>query len=553
MVLISLHRGFLWAAARRSATSAIDTFRSRPSFTCLLLALIVGACGGGSGGGSTPVTDTPPQSASDDTWRAPANELPADGSYVYLVHSPAGNAAAAKRYLYTQVSSVLAIGSMEGRLSVTVKGNESWFGEMQLPESAAVLIPATYDGLQRYPDHDPARGGLQWWGVMDVCKDLGGWLVIDAAAYSDGRLIALEARFEQSCAPGDVLRGQIRWRADDTSRPPGPVPIPADLWQAPAAGLPAGGNYVYVDSAPADPLGRGVQALHTSDNAAMWSEQVGGYFAIHIRGDHYWDGEFQVMQAEPRLSVGYYGDLRRFPFHNPAKGGLSWSQPDHFCDAVRGWFAVDAVSYTPQGWLSKIELRFEQVCEGQTAPLRGKLRWSISDPNTAPGPVLPVPDTLWQPLSGATPTSTHWYALSTGVDPIGHGNTFLLTPPEAGFAVQATGGILRWQVQGDELWTAEFVAMDVLTQIQPGFYDNLRRPGLHNPTRGALTVTKNGRVCSSVEGWVAVDAVLYVDGVLQEVDLRFEQRCEGTADPLNGRLLWRASEPIPVTQAANKR
>ncbi len=509
MVLTSLHQGSLWAATCRIAASEID--KLKPRLGCLLLALMVGACGGGSGGGGAAVTDTPPpQNASEDTWRAPANEVPTAGSYVYLLHWPAGNAAAAKQYLYTQVSSVLAIGSMAGRLSVTVKGDESWFGEMQLPAAASVLSPSTYDNLQRYPDHDPARGGLQWWGVIEVCKDLGGWLVIDAADYTDGRLVALEARFEQRCTPGDVLRGQIHWRADDMSRPPGPAPIPANLWQAPTAGLPASGNYVYVDSAPADPLGRGVQALHTPDNAAMWSEQVGGYFAIHIRGDHYWDGEFQVMQTEPRLSVGYYGDLRRFPFHNPAKGGLSWSQPDRFCDAIRGWLAVDAVSYSPQGWLSHIELRFEQVCEGQTAPLRGKLRWSVSDPNMAPGPALPIPDSLWQPPSGTTPTTTHWYALSTGVDPIGHGNTFLLVPPEAGFAVQATAGILRWQVQGAELWKAEFVAMDVLTQIEPGFYESLRRPGLHNPTRGALTVAKNGRVCSSVEGWVAVDSVLYV-------------------------------------------
>ena len=514
----------------------------------LALAAVLAACGGGGStdATSTPV-DQPPQESTDGLWRAPVGAMPADGNAVYLLHQPGTDPAQAKAYLYTATTAMLTVAAQDARVSVTIRGDESWFGEMQAPDGVVVLAPTLYDGLQRYPDHDPARGGLQWWGVMAVCEELAGWLAVDGTTTSDGRLVALEARFEQRCSTGDILRGQIRWRADDASRPPGPTPIPADAWQPAADATPASGNYVYLDSPQGEPAGRGVEVLHTPANAAIWTEQVGGYFAIHVRGDHYWDGEFRTMEVEPRLSVGYYGDLRRFPFHNPAKGGLIWGPPEHLCDAVSGWFIVDDVVYAPQGWLSAIELRFEQTCAGQTLPLRGKLRWAIDDPGIAPGPVLPVPDTLWVPVD-PTPDTTHWHAASGAGDPIGHGLSFLLEPPAAGFTVQTNGAALRWQVAGPESWSGDFIVMDSLARIEPGYYPGLRRPGFHNPTHGALTVSKNGRACASLEGWVAVDHVLYVDAELRELDLRFEQFCEGAVDPLRGRLKWIAGEVVVDVQ-----
>ena len=63
------------------------------------------------------------------------------------------------------------------------------------------------------------------------------------------------------------------------------------------------------------------------------------------------------MNSLSRIETGYYPDLERFPFHNPAKGGLSWTGEGRGCNTLRGWFAVDRVTYSGST-LTAIELRF---------------------------------------------------------------------------------------------------------------------------------------------------------------------------------------------------
>jgi hypothetical protein len=97
----------------------------------------------------------------------------------------------------------------------------------------------------------------------------------------------------------------------------------------------------------------------------------GNRFSIDVAG---WNGEFQAMRTLTRLSPGYYGDLRRYPFHNPMKGGLSWNGQGRGCNRLLGWFVIDSITY--QGdQLSAITLRFSQHCDGQAAALRGAVRW----------------------------------------------------------------------------------------------------------------------------------------------------------------------------------
>ena len=80
------------------------------------------------------------------------------------------------------------------------------------------------------------------------------------------------------------------------------------------------------------------------------------------------------MNTLSRLETGYYGDLQRFPSHNPAKGGLEWSGFGRGCNAIAGWFVVDSVAYNGVT-LTAIDLRFEQRCDSQSAALRGQIRW----------------------------------------------------------------------------------------------------------------------------------------------------------------------------------
>jgi hypothetical protein len=80
------------------------------------------------------------------------------------------------------------------------------------------------------------------------------------------------------------------------------------------------------------------------------------------------------MNTLSQLQPGYYSDLKRYPFHNPAKGGLSWSGQGRGCNTLQGWFAIDRVIYT-NGILTALDLRFEQRCDGG-APLHGAVHWN---------------------------------------------------------------------------------------------------------------------------------------------------------------------------------
>jgi len=87
------------------------------------------------------------------------------------------------------------------------------------------------------------------------------------------------------------------------------------------------------------------------------------------------DGRLQDDNGISTLQPGYYGDLSRYPFHNPAKGGLSWSGQGRGCNTLTGWFVVDSATYL-NGSLAAIDLRFEQHCEGNSPALHGKIHWA---------------------------------------------------------------------------------------------------------------------------------------------------------------------------------
>lgn len=81
------------------------------------------------------------------------------------------------------------------------------------------------------------------------------------------------------------------------------------------------------------------------------------------------------MSTISELQEGYYPGLTRYPFHNPATGGLEWWGEGRGSNTLTGWFVIDSVTYEG-GVLKAIELRFEQHSEGATPALHGAIRWS---------------------------------------------------------------------------------------------------------------------------------------------------------------------------------
>jgi hypothetical protein len=279
-------------------------------------------------------------------------------------------------YSYGQANAILTVTAAGGRLAIDVQGDEQWSGVFQSPDGQAQLRPGTHSALERYPFNNPALGGLSWSGEGRGCNTLVGSFTIDSLTYTGTTLAAIDLRFEQHCEGGTAaLRGTIHWRGDDATRPPGPVfPVPAALWQPGAGATSATGSYVYLTSDFGDYIGAGGAYTYTPDVAAISVTGNGGHVEVRVNGTE-WSGDFQGMIGLDRLEAGYYGGLHRYPFLNPAKGGLQWSGQGRGCNRLIGWFAVDQITHT-NGVLTALDLRFEQHCEAGAPALHGRIHWT---------------------------------------------------------------------------------------------------------------------------------------------------------------------------------
>jgi hypothetical protein len=305
----------------------------------------------------------------------PETPIPAGSpSFVHLEGDPGESIASGESFSYTQADAFFTARGFGGQLEIEIAGDESWRGWFEMPDSLDRLTPGEYTNLTRFPFHDPSAGGLSWIGRGAGCNTLTGSFTIDSVTYLRNQLISIALRFAQHCeGRPEALRGSIYLNAADTTSPPGPAdPPPSDLWRPPAGSTPATGNYVYLASDPGDYIGQGDTLLYTHANSTISASAIGAMGYV-LAGP--WSGSFHPMHTIPRLQPGYYPLLQRYPFHNPARGGLSWHGDGRGCNRLRGWFVVDRVSYEDD-LLTSLEVRFEQQCEESMPPLRGAIRWN---------------------------------------------------------------------------------------------------------------------------------------------------------------------------------
>ena len=291
-------------------------------------------------------------------------------------------------------------------------------------------------------------------------------------------------------------------------------------------------SFVKLQSDPGDYIGAGRSYEYTNANATISVISTGIGIQVTINGDEQWFGEFVLPTAA--IQPGTYTGLTRYPFHDPAKGGLSWVGEGRGCNTLTGSVKVDSIRYMIGG-VAMLEMSFEQHCEGVAAALRGTIHYRADDASAPTGPVNPPPSNLWAPPPGSVPsTGNSIYLESPAGDYIGQGQTNLYT---TGITVSANGG--RVTVGGGG-WVGDFQAMNPLTQLKPGYYAGLERWPFHNPAKGGLSWSGNGRGCNTLSGWFVVDLVTYTGNAITALDLRFEQRCEGFMPALHGAVRWRA-------------
>jgi hypothetical protein len=184
---------------------------------------------------------------------------------------------------------------------------------------------------------------------------------------------------------GTAMSANYSWTfqtfADGSST--GPVnPPPAGLWQPASGSTPTTGNFMYLQSDVGDYIGQGQTYTYTPAIATLSVSETpgvvgtnGSVLTVGVNGNTWWNGNFQTMNTISQLQPGFYPGLLRYPFNNKVLGGLSWYGDGRGCNTLKGWFAVDSVTYDVNGVLTAIDLRFEQNCEGGTTALHGAIHW----------------------------------------------------------------------------------------------------------------------------------------------------------------------------------
>ncbi|MFC5548510.1 hypothetical protein [Massilia aerilata] len=508
--------------------------------------LVLAACGGGGGGGAAPGGSTPPVSPPVGTPPAAPPPLPTANS-ITLQSEPGDAIGQGKSYQYSASNAVITVTAVKNRLVVEVKGDEQWTGVFQTGGNAAELKIGEYTAVPLYRDNmDAGASGLTWWGNGRTCTSSTGSIIIDNVAYANGFLQAITLRFQRTCnGAAAALRGTVNYTVNDKSTAPLPASPAGDLWRPPASVAASPGNYAYFESAPGDYVGLGKTWLFDRRSALVTVDGAGGHLNIRVAGDDIWRAELEGVDAMNRLAPGYYADVKGARFHNPVKGGMSWTGAGRGCSTSTGWYVVDAIEYEPSGVVKRLDLRFEQHCEGRAAPLHGAIHYD----NTPPAGNAAVSAAgSWRAPAAALPATDNFlYIESDAGEPLARGRTELQTSANTAFEVVGNGNLVEIAGKGNHLWNIRFQTPSSISQIVPGNYTSVAAWPMNTSTEGVLNASVDSSTCSTQRGWVTVDSAIYSGGKLAALELRFEILCTvGVSSPqglLHGHLRWRADQP----------
>ncbi|MEG2307263.1 MAG: hypothetical protein RSB94_07985 [Erysipelotrichaceae bacterium] len=293
-------------------------------------------------------------------------------SFVYLASSARDYIGAGKEYFYAFEEFNLS--GYKNGLQVNVDGydNSDWTGDFALPDSYTELSIGLFPNLYRYSFSNPRLGGLSWTGNGRACNTSKSWMRVDQITFEDEALRSIDYRFAQHCESDlySALFGMVHWRSPRT--------MIGTKWQPTLESIPAG-NYIALESDKGDYVGGGKNYLFNSANANINILNNNNVLNISVNGDTSWGADFALPDTQSKIETGVYKKLIRYPFHNPKLGGLNWSGDGRGCNQLEGWFIVDSVKYDNSG-LQKIDLRFEQHCEGNVPALYGKIHWNRDNP-----------------------------------------------------------------------------------------------------------------------------------------------------------------------------
>jgi len=333
--------------SKHQSYSARSSARITRALLCSVTVSVVAGCGG-------------------DGPTAP-NRAP---NFVRLQSDPDDYIGGGQSLEYTKKNSVLTATVSNSVVYIRVDGDQRWHGEFAVPAGEDVK-KGTYTAPTMFAITPTTKPGINWSGEGRGCGDMTGSFTVDNVTYANDVLDAIDLHFEQHCdGRAPALRGTIHWRADDPTQPPPPAPIPANLWKPDPSVVPALGTYVYTASDPGDYVGQGQVHLYRPPSIIVTN--TGTKITVVAAG---FTGNFVTMIGDVPIKTGYYGSVRKAPWHNPVHAGIDWSGDGRGCGQVSGWLAIDRIEYTGTT-MTALEMRFEQHCDTRPFALRGQIRWS---------------------------------------------------------------------------------------------------------------------------------------------------------------------------------
>ncbi|QDQ27949.1 hypothetical protein FNU76_17255 [Chitinimonas arctica] len=481
------------------------------------------------------------------SWRAPAAALPASGNYLYMQSDIGETLGKGLIDLQTSATAKFGVDVQSGRLTFSVHGSRYWNGSLNLKPGQTRFLAG---------DHANLNGGaftvsLGSYGQFSPQA----WVVIDSISYVDGKVVALDLRFEEFGGGNDsgLLHGQLHWRADQPDNFAGPAPLaPSLFWRPASNATPSAGNYIYLVRDRSDFLGDQPSYLYTVLNSLITVTAAGNAVTVSVSGDELWNGRFETMANSSQIQAGYYAGITTSS--SPARGSFSWGGNGRGCNEATSGIVVDKATYVG-GQLVELRMRFEQHCGNEPGAMRGEIRWLANDTQQPAGPAA-IPAGLWRAPTGALPTSgSYLYVASDLGDPIGQGKTALMTDKDTQFFASTStpmnnDAYFRLSADSSKTdvgdWRGEFQSMIGQNKFQTGFYDQVARIPFQNRAFGGLTWSANGAGCNKSIGWFVVDKVVYVGDTLTTLHARFEQHCDYVAPALHGELHWEASPSAPA-------
>lgn len=138
---------------------------------------------------------------------------------------------------------------------------------------------------------------------------------------------------------------------------------------------------------------------------------------------------------------------------------------------------------------------------------------------------------------------TAWTMYSESADPMGEGADYRYTRDNA--TISATGDAHGFHLtvdSGQEQWSARFDPADGESLVQGVTYEVEREFG-HDFGYAVMEVATNGRECEHPMGWFVIDHVRYGEsGAVEQLGVRFDQRCDRAAGALFGTIEWRVDD-----------